>query len=128
MKSDRLVLDASAVLALLHGEPGADAVAMILQVSLVSAVNWSEVVQKSWSHGVGVAGLQDDLESLGVELVPFGAPEALAAADLWHRGARALALADRACLATAAVRGLPVVTADRAWAALELDLEVRVIR
>ena len=123
-----LVVDASALLAMLQGEPGADAVAMILATSVVSAVNWSEVMQKARSHGVDVADLEEELTHLGVEFAAFTTADAAAAADLWHRGARSLALADRACLATARVRGLPVVTADQAWSALDLGIAVRVIR
>jgi len=128
--TDGFVVDASALLAMLQGEPGADAVAMILATSVVSAVNWSEVVQKARSHGVDVTDLGQDLTHLGVEFAPFTTVEASAAADLWHRGARSLALADRACIATAQVRRLPVVTTDRAWASLgsHIDVEVRVIR
>jgi len=122
------VVDASALLAMLQGEPGADAVAMILATSVVSAVNWSEVMQKARSHGVDVADLEEELTHLGVEFAAFTTADAAAAADLWHRGARSLALADRACLATARVRGLPVVTADQAWSALDLGIAVRVIR
>ncbi len=70
-------------------------------------------------------GLREDLESLGVEILPFGAQEAAGAADIWHRGGSHLALADRACLATAAVRGWPTLTADRAWADLEVGVEVQ---
>ncbi len=128
MSGERYVLDASAVLAMLGREPGGDAVAMLLSAALVSAVNWSEVLQKARAHEVGVEGLAEDLQSLGVVLVPFGTEEAEAAADLWHRGARHLGLADRACLATASVRGLPVLTADRAWADLETGVRVELIR
>ncbi len=126
--SAEFVIDASALLAMLQGEPGSHAVAMILATSVVSSVNWSEVLQKARSHGVDVVGLEADLASLGIGFAPFTTAEATVAADLWHRGARMLALADRACLATGQVLGLPVVTADRAWASLDLDIEVRVIR
>ena len=126
--SDGFLVDASALLAMLQGEPAADAVAMILANAVVSTVNWSEVLQKARSHGVDVTGLEQELTHLGVTFAAFTTAEASVAADLWHRGARSLALADRACLATARVRGLPVVTADRAWAALDLDIEVQVIR
>jgi ribonuclease VapC len=126
--SDGFVVDASALLAMLQDEPGADAVAMILATTVVSSVNWSEVLQKARSHGVDVAGLEDDLTHIGVEFAPFTTAQATVAADLWHRGARTLALADRACLAVAEVRGLPVVTADRAWASLDLGVPVQVIR
>ena len=126
--SDGFVVDASALLAMLQAEPGTDAGAMILATAVVCAVNWSEVVQKARSHGVDVDGLEVDLAHLGVEFTPFTTVEATVAADLWHRGGRSLPLADRACLATAEVRGLPGVTADRAWAALDLGIEVQVIR
>lgn len=128
MTEERFVLDASALLAMLGREPGGDAVALIISASLVSAVNWSEVLQKARAHGVDVNDLQADLESIGMEVVPFGPLEATEAADLWQRGGQRLALADRACLATAATRGLPAVTADRAWAPLDLGAHVRTIR
>lgn len=128
MVRDAFVTDASAMLAMLHGEPGSDAVAMILATTLVSAVNWAEVIQKARAHGVDADGLQQELMYLGVEFVPFTTAEAEIAADLWHRGMRSLSLADRACLATAITRGLPVVTADRAWSDLGLEVEVKVIR
>ena len=128
MTDDRYVLDASALLAMLVGEPGGDAVASLLSMALVSAVNWSEVLQKARQHGADVAGLREDLESVGMELVPFGASEAAVAADIWHRGSRNLALADRACLATAMIRGWTVLTADRAWNRLSLGVDVEVIR
>ena len=126
--NDGFVMDASAMLAMLHGEPGADAVAMILATTVVSAVNWAEVVQKARAHGVDVEGLQEELTHLGVEFVPFTTAEAEVAADLWHRGLRSLSLADRACLATAIVRVLPVVTADRAWSDLPTDVTVKIVR
>lgn len=125
---DGYVTDASAMLAMLHGEPGADAVAAVLGISIVSAVNWAEVLQKARAHGIDIDGLEQDLAHLGVEFVPFTTKEADVAAELWDRGMRALSLADRACLATGLVRGLPVVTADRAWSSLGLEIPVKVIR
>ncbi len=128
MTEQRYALDASALLALLGREPGSEAVAMCLAVGVVSAVNWAEVLQKAHAHHVDVDGLREDLESLGVEFVSFDGAEAIVAADLWHRGCAHLALADRACLATAAVRDCVAVTADRAWAALDIGVDVELIR
>ena len=125
---DGYVTDASAMLAMLHGEPGADAVATVLAISVMSAMNWAEVLQKARAHGIEVEGLEQDLAHLGVEFVSFTTREADVAAQLWDRGMRALSLADRACLATALVRGLPVVTADRAWSSLDPAIPVKVIR
>jgi len=122
------LLDASAVLALLHREPGSDGVAGVLVGSAVSAVNWSEVLHKAGSRGIDVTALDEDFVNLGVEVVDFGRSEARVAARIWIDGHRTLSLADRACLATAMVRGLAVATADRSWADLDLSVAVTVIR
>jgi ribonuclease VapC len=62
------VLDASALLALLQQEPGAEVVAAVLQDASISTVNWSEVLQKSISQGIDTEGMQADIEALGVDI------------------------------------------------------------
>lgn len=125
------VLDASAALALLRAERGHEQVAELLPGSVISAVNYAEVVQKLARSGSATA--EDDtaaLIALGTTVAPFDAPAAVAAARLWSATRHAgLSLADRACLALA--RELPdgvAVTADRAWGELSLDVRVRLIR
>ena len=121
------VLDASAVLALVHDEPGADQVADALSGSTLSAVNLTEVVGKLVDADVEAQQLRTLLVSAGVTIEPFGADDAeLAGALRSVVGGRALSLGDRCCLAVA-VRSDPpeVLTGDRAWA--ELDLPVRVV-
>lgn len=121
------VLDASAVLALVHDEPGADQVADALSGSTLSAVNLTEVVGKLVDADVEAQQLRTLLVSAGVTIKPFGADDAeLAGALRSVVGGRALSLGDRCCLAVA-VRSDPpeVLTGDRAWA--ELDLPVRVV-
>ena len=125
------VIDASALLALLNGEPGGDQVAPLLADAAMSTVNWSEVVQKALAHGVaGTANnLRTDVESLGLELLPFTPAHAETAAALWSSTRHAgLSLGDRACLAVAAELGATAVTADRAWAGLEVPVAVHVVR
>lgn len=123
------VLDASALLAALLDEPGGAAVAQAVDSAAVSAVNWSEVLQKAIGRNVDTAGLRGELESLGLEIVPFGTEDAELAAELWPRTQPlGLSLADRACLALAQRLGVPAVTADRSWTELELEVQVRVIR
>lgn len=68
------------------------------------------------------------LRAWGVEFLPYDVAEADAAAELWLRGARHLAFADRASLATAAVDGRPILTADRAWSELGAGVRVEIIR
>lgn len=130
VQSDRTaVLDASALLAMLHGEPGGEEVQRSLQTSSMSSVNWSEVVQKSLERGVEVEGMRQDLEVLGLQIVPFSAAQAERAAFLRAlTRPLGLSLGDRACLALAAELRLPALTTDRNWADLALELEIRVTR
>lgn len=123
------VLDASALLAYLQGEPGADLVQLTVDRSAVTSPNWSEVCQKALSRALDIIELRSAVESLGVEILPFTADDAQRAASLWPMTRRAgLSMGDRACLALAQRLGIPALTADRSWLALGLDVEVRPIR
>jgi ribonuclease VapC len=123
------VLDASALLAVLNQEAGAGAVAPLLDGAAISAVNWSETVQKALARGVSIAGLRLEVEALGVTIVPFGAGEAEEVAELLPQTTHAgLSLGDRACLALARREAVPAVTTDRAWTSVSIGVEVRVIR
>lgn len=125
----RLVLDASALLAFLHDEPGAERVWQALEEAAVSAVNWAEVVQKSLRRQASVIGMREEFSEAGVVFEPFTLEQAEIAAHLWektrHRG---LSLADRACLALALERKAPVLTADRNWGELGLGIETQLVR
>ena len=66
-----IVLDASALLAFLHDEPGSDKVDAVIGQSIITTVNWSEVAQKSLSRGVDIDGLLEDIQSLGVSIEVF---------------------------------------------------------
>lgn len=121
------VLDASALLAWLQSEPGVELVEAQLASGAISSLNWSEVLQKSLAHGVEITGLREDLEALGLVILPFDAADAEQAARLWLPGS-GLSLADRACLALGLRLGVPVWTADRMWTQVSLGVAVRVIR
>ncbi len=94
-----VVLDASALLAYLKDEPGSDLVDGLLAESVMSSVNWAEVVQKSIAAGVEVDGLLDDLQVLGLRIEPFTLEDGEMAGRLWEQTRQAgLSLGDRACL------------------------------
>ena len=124
------VLDASALLALLYREPGADAVEEVLDGAVVSAVNWSEVLQKLTQRGLrpavsAVAGL----EALGLRIEPFTPVDARRAAELWDTGrAAGLSIGDRACLALAHRLTVEALTADRAWKDVDAGVAIRLLR
>lgn len=123
------VLDASAMLALLHSEPGGEAVEDVLDRAAMSAVNWSEICQRWLAHDVDVVDLRADIEALGVQIVPFTADDAEQTAALWVSTRRlGLSLGDRACLGLARRLELPAVTADRAWLDADVGVEIRPIR
>jgi PIN domain nuclease of toxin-antitoxin system len=126
----RVVLDASALLVYLQRERGHLLVEPVLEAAVMSAVNLSEVLQKSAAVGVSTAGLQEDLQAVGLRVHAFDAEDAACAADLWASTRKlGLSLGDRACLALAKRLRLPAYTADRAWAALDVPgIAVRTVR
>ena len=124
-----IVLDASALLAFLQDEPGGDQVEAVLPEAVISSVNWAEVVQKSATAGVNIDGMREDLEALGVTILPFTAEEAKIAGQLWLQTRPAgLSLGDRACLSLGIRLQAPVLTADQIWTTLKLPVTVHSIR
>ena len=124
------VLDASAVLALLGDEPGADRVAAAVEDgATIGAVNLAEVLTKLSDFGMPPSAAEDVLEGLGLEVVAFDGGSARAAAALRaSTRARGLSLGDRAALALATALGAPVLTTDRAWQGAVPSVEVVVAR
>jgi len=115
------VLDTSVVLAMVNDEAGAIESRSFLDRSLISSVNLAEVLQKAAQFGLDPEEVQKLLGEIEIGIVPFDNAMASSTAALWsltkHRG---LSLADRACLALAEAVGGIAVTADGAWADLDL--------
>lgn len=109
------VIDASALLALLLDEPGADVVtAALSDDARCSAVNWSEVAQKVRGRGSDWRTAAAALRSFGLVVEPATDEDAERAAALWSATA-GLSLADRFCLALGDRLDATVWTADTAW-------------
>lgn len=124
-----VVLDASAVLAVLNGEPGADQVAEVLADSVISTVNLAEVVGSLARHGVDADSIRDYLDALQLDAIDLDRAGAERIGLLLIETRKAgLSLADRACLALAEREALPAYTADKAWTTLDLDVDIRLIR
>ncbi|MCC7020896.1 MAG: type II toxin-antitoxin system VapC family toxin [Ardenticatenales bacterium] len=128
--SDRaVVLDASALLALLQSEPGAHLVAELLPEAVISAVNLSEVVAKLAEHGMPDGAIRSAFEGLMLSVRDFDAAAAVAAGLLRPRTkAFGLSLGDRACLTLARDLGRSAVTTDRRWSDTNVGVDVEVIR
>jgi ribonuclease VapC len=123
------VLDASALLALLNAEAGAQVVEEHLDGAVVSSVNWCETYAKLRQAGIDGDALVAGFAETGIEVVPFDADDARLAGELAGvTRVAGLSLADRACLALARRHGVPAVTADRSWLSLDVDIEVVGIR
>ena len=123
-----VVLDASALMAVLREEPGAVEVEALLDAAAISAVNLSEVQAKLVERGTPAASAWSWLVGLELEVIGFDVAQARVAGDLRAPTlSRGLSLGDRACLALAQLLDRPAVTADRAWAGLDVGIEIRTI-
>lgn len=124
-----VVLDASAVLAVLQHEAGYESVGPQMFGAFVSSVNLAEVGTRLSDRGIAMAEARIMVESLGVRIIAFDEELAYESAAL-RRGTRAygLSLGDRACLALAQREGLAVITADRSWSKLDIGVDIRLIR
>jgi len=123
------VLDASALLALLNAEKGADLVQALLPEAVISTVNLAEVVTRLSAVGMPENEIRDTLALLGLETIPFDKEQAFQAGLLFpHTHHYGLSLGDWACLALARTRAAATVTADRAWETMDLQVTIKLIR
>jgi len=126
----RIVVDSSAILAVIHQEAGFEKLpAEVLSQAIMSTVNLAEVQgklvrsgwppDKAWADATGSVG----------EIVPFDPDQAKETGSLISQTrALGLSLGDRACLALGLAMNAPVYTADRSWKKLKLNLKIHVIR
>jgi PIN domain nuclease of toxin-antitoxin system len=123
------VADASAILALLKQEPFSKLDPRRLFRATISAVNLSEVLERLCFGGLSEAQAEQAVAELDLRVADFDEPQARLAAYLRARTRRAgLSLGDRACLALGLRLGCPVITADGAWARLDVGVDIVLIR
>lgn len=124
-----IALDASALLAFLFRETGHQRVRQLMAEACMSTVNLAEVLGRFARDGKDMRQLVQRLADSPIEWVPFTVEQAVEAAKLLpHTDLLGLSLGDRACLALAGLRRIPALTADRAWQAADLGIEVQLIR
>ena len=126
-----VVVDASAIMAVMLGEPGTEKVLAVVRRSLMSAINVSECCARGVERGASADEVLSIINSYEVQILSFELEDALAAAQL-REPTRAIgaSLGDRACLALGRRYELPVLTGDRRLAEIHpaLGIAVRLIR
>jgi ribonuclease VapC len=111
-----VVIDASAILAAILGEPGGDAVFDMLDEAIVSTVNVAEVYTYTAINELSTEAIDAFFADTGIAIVSFDWVQAVTAGQLASITRKAgLSLADRSCLALAKLRNAEVLTADRPW-------------
>ncbi|HWA62433.1 MAG TPA: type II toxin-antitoxin system VapC family toxin [Caulobacteraceae bacterium] len=123
------VLDASAILALVYAEPGAQLVREAARNSVMSSVNFAETLSRVVDEGVRIDEIVDMLARIGVTVASADRLDAIAVGGLFEATRRTgVSLGDRFFLALVRSSGLPGLTADRRLAELDLGLDIRLIR
>lgn len=124
-----VVLDASAVLAVMHRERGHEKVMPHLEGGLISAVNYAEVLKKVAERGADLLVARLYLQNLTLTIVPFDQAQAVETAKLWPAvQGKGLSLADRACLALGILNNAPIVTGDSGMAAVDVPVKIKLFR
>jgi ribonuclease VapC len=125
---NKYIIDASAIIALIKKEKGAEIVESHLKGAVMSSVNFSEavaVLARKMPREIIVS----ILTKLISEVIPFDERQAVEAGMLYQETKQfGLPFGDLACLALAKIKKLPVLTADAIWSKLTLDIEIKNIR
>lgn len=128
--NENIVLDASALLALIQNEAGADVVRPLLKKAIMSAINVAEVLTALLKVDIFPEDAAIAVSDIIHKIVPFDLEQARHTSELYpyvkHKG---LSLGDRACIGLGQKLQLPVYTADKIWAELKLEnVEICLIR
>ena len=123
-----IVFDSSVVIAILKQSRGFESAEKTLSDALISTINLAEVATYLARNSVPSDTIQEVLASFPIQVIPFEETLAIQTGCLYpsckHLG---LSLGDRACLALAISRKLPVLTADQVWSKLDLGIPIQVL-
>jgi len=126
---NNVVLDASALLALINDEKGSDVVKNALKTSMMSTVNVAEVVTSLTKIGVPINDSKHMVNSLLPTVVDFTNEQAFLTGELYTKTKSVgLSLGDRSCLSLAKTKNIPVLTADKIWKKLNIGVDIQLIR
>ena len=122
-----VMLDASAILAVIFEEAGAERVASHLPGAMASTVNVAEVMTKLFDLAMPQETVDAVVAGLQLTVLPFDLDQAAEAARLRiHTREAGLSLGDRACLAAAKLQNVSALTSDRAWKGLPRSIGVKI--
>ncbi len=123
------VLDASALIAFIRNEPGAEKVAAVLTASCISAVNLEETISKMIHYGKPLEDVSYQIERLRIPVIPFDGEQARMSASLCKvTRPSGLSLGDRACLSLALKLHVPALTTESEWLKVNVGVRVEKIR
>lgn len=126
--SNKIVFDTSAILTLIKMEQGHETVAKHLDNAIVSSVNFSEVATILAREGFGQDEVIRSLSDTFLHIIDFDSEQAVTVASLdeFTRHYN-LSFGDKACLALAKFKNLPVLTSNKLWQNLDLNIETRTV-
>ena len=127
---NKVILDSSALLALIKNEPGSAVVEKLLGHVVMSSINIAEVATHLLNSTLTLDECRSCILPLVTSVVPFDQEHAFQVAVLRKPTKyKGLSMGDRACLALGIMKYLPVYTSDKVWADLNIEgLDVRLIR
>ena len=129
----KIVLDASSVIALINREKGCEIVEKYLEDSIISTVNFAEVIavvnrELFKTEADRIEGLKLITDTLP-QIIDFDVNQVIISGEFDSITKKyGLSLGDRACLALAKYKNIPVLTADKAWSKLNLGIKIKLIR
>lgn len=125
----KAVFDASVLMAILQDEPGADMGVQLLSNAAISIVNYAETTTNLGRRGASASALERALKPFEQNVVALTKDISLKAGLLAGEASHlSLSLGDRVCIATGLALKLTILTADRAWAELDLPVPIKLIR